>query len=249
MLEYKNCLLLKEKLNLIVGKRIYPLKNKGTGEVGMLLEKLLGITANSFPIADLNGIELKVNSINSTYPITLFSCVFDGPDLFELKRIIDKYGMNVNNEFNSKVLYVHAYSNFFSAWGRFLMFKLSFDDNHSKLFLTIAHSNKKIIEKKAYWEYSTLFSILERKLKIVCFISSKRSYIGGVSFVEFVDYKFLKLKSFDDFIMCLRTGKVFVNINCGIYKFGSRMGHSYNHGVLFQIKKEHIFDLFDSLDI
>lgn len=244
-MENKSYKELKEKLDDIIKKSIYPLKGKGSGECGMLLEKLLGIEANSFSVADIDGIELKVHSINSLHPITLFSCTFDGPNLFEIRRIVERYGMNVNGCNSCKILYVRVSAIKFFNWGRYLKFKLYLDDKTQKLFLIVAHSNGKIIEKKSYWEYSTLFSILERKLKQVCFVSIKTSYVGGVKFVEFIDYSFFKLKSFDHFIFGLKTGKIIINIKYGAYKYGERKGMPYDHGISFQINKEDINILFD----
>ena len=60
--------------------------------MGLLLEEKLGLESNSFSVADINGIELKVLKKNSIYPITLFNCTCDGPDFFELNRLVNSYG-------------------------------------------------------------------------------------------------------------------------------------------------------------
>lgn len=241
-----NIEVLKKKLNSIIIKDYCCIERKGFGEVGLYLEKLLGISANTFSVADFNGIELKVSNIYSNYPITLFSLSFDGPDLFELTRLVNRFGMTIP-EYDSKILYVKLSTQFFSLWGRYLKFKLINDTEREKIFCMVSNVNGKIIEKRAFWTYKSIYEVIYRKINILCIVYSKSKIVKESKYVKFCDYDFYKLKSEHEFINAICSGKITINIKCGVYKSGKLLGKSYYHGVSFQILKDDLSAIFEPI--
>ena len=66
--------------------------SKSTGSIGITFENELNRKQNSSILPDYYDIEIKCYSKYTIYPITLFSTSFDGPNQFELRRIVEKYG-------------------------------------------------------------------------------------------------------------------------------------------------------------
>ena len=243
----ENILTLRRKIDKIKTMGWIQVPRRGYGEVGLLFEGLLGVNNNDFSVPDFAGIEIKVQNRFSRFPLTLFSCTCDGPDFYEIKRIVKKYGI-INRKYgDTKFLFISLSCTAFSNWGRYLKMKLYIDHKKQKLYILIAHANGKIIEKKSYWDFSTLKECLERKLKFLCYVVSDSILLNGKKFVKYNEAYFYGLKNFDIFISLLEKGYIVVNIKCGIYKRGPKEGQSYDHGTSFQISTEAISELFEPI--
>ena len=66
--------------------------NNYTNSVGLTFESLLHKKADSMFFPDYEGIEIKCTQRFSRYPITLFTKSFDGPSLYQMNKLLDKYG-------------------------------------------------------------------------------------------------------------------------------------------------------------
>ena len=66
--------------------------SKEKNSCGLTLEYLLGKKPDSMFFPDYYGIEIKCTTRFSRYPITLFTKAFDGPSLYEMNKILEKYG-------------------------------------------------------------------------------------------------------------------------------------------------------------
>ncbi len=141
--------ILQQKLEIIMSKGWVFVPRRGYGEIGMLFENELGIENNDFPVADFGGIEIKVQKNNTRFPMTLFSNTCDGPDFFELKRIVKKYGVIDKNFHIEKSLFIRLNAKTYTYWGNYLKMKLYVDWKRQRVYIMIAHANGKIIEKRA----------------------------------------------------------------------------------------------------
>ncbi len=241
--------ILQQKLEIIMSKGWVFVPRRGYGEIGMLFENELGIENNDFPVADFGGIEIKVQKNNTRFPMTLFSNTCDGPDFFELKRIVKKYGVIDKNFHIEKSLFIRLNAKTYTYWGNYLKMKLYVDWKRQRVYIMIAHANGKIIEKRAYWDFDTLRKDLERKLQFLCYISVDSRYSHGMCLVRCINFTFYKYKSFEKFLELLSEGKILVDIKCGVYKTGPKAGKPYDHGTGFQIDKVYLNELYDTLDI
>ena len=233
------------KLELIKRKKGLNTFYNGCGRFGLSLEKELGISINDFSVPDINGIEIKTQKINSKYPMSLFNATCDGPDFYELNRLVSRFGACYSKYNNTKVLYIDLSAKEYSYWGRYLKMKLEIDYTKKKIFIVVANANGKLIEKRAYWNFSNLEESLNRKLKYLCYIQNETYYSKNKHQYKLSDVHFCSLKNFDKFISLIESGDIVVNIKYGVYKSGVKKGKSYNHGTSFRIKKDAIFDLFD----
>lgn len=235
---------LDKKIKKIKEKGLIAVPNLGSGSVGLLFEKELGLNNNDFAVSDIDGIELKVTKKASCYPISLFSCTCDGPEFFELNRLVDKFGVYDPEYKNTKILYIRLSAKNFTNWGKYLKMKLVVDYKQKKLYIMVAHTNGKVIEKRAFWDFDTLDKSLERKLRYLCYVTYRTSYINKKKYCSFDDVYYLENEGFMRFLELIESGDIFVYIKYGVYKSGCKAGRSYNHGTAFQIKKSSLFCLF-----
>lgn len=212
---------------------------------GLLFEGLLDIKPNDFSVPDIDGIEIKVSNKKSNYPISLFSCTFDGKDFFESKHFLDRFGAKDKILPSQKVMYMDVNANAFCFWGRYLKMKLHLDYKKEKLYILVSHANGKIIEKRSYWDFNTLYCALERKIKFLCLVDYISYYRNGKKYCKFSNPTLLEYRGFSYFLKLLEKGDIFVNINCGVYRSGKNVGKSCIHGFTFKIKKTALLELFN----
>lgn len=219
----------------------------GYGENGLLFEELLGIKRNDFSIPDYNGIEIKVQSKYSNYPITLFSLMLDGPEPLALQSFVSRYGAYDNLYANSKVLYITLNTKDYTFWGKTLKMRLFFDRKKQRLYIHVVHSNGKTIELKSYWELSSLYAALTRKVNKLCIIRSETNFFDSSKYIKYTEMNLFTLKSFESFKNALCDGIVSVKIKYGVYKKGPRAGSPYNHGIAFQISYSNLEKIFNKI--
>lgn len=220
-----------------------PVLERGYGSSGLLFENLLGLKNNCLQIADYNGFEIKVRSLTSKFPLTLFSMCFNNHNYEELRNFLDRYGVK-DKIYKVKTMAVVIQANQYTYWGKNLKFKLVCDRNKKKIFLLVSHSNGKIIEKKCYWDFDDLKHVLENKISNLCIVTCFWRNKYGFDFIKFIDISFFYLISFEKFIECIENGIIFVKIKCGVHKAGKYEGQQYYHGVEFQIEYDNLFKLF-----
>lgn len=239
---------LKKQLEKIRDSEAVELPLNSYVNVGLLLERKLGIPLNDFSVPDIDGIEIKVSRISSGLPITLFSCTCDGPDFFEIKRLAETYGTYDKQYKKAKVLFITLSAREFSSWGKKLKMKLHIDSARKKIFILVANANGKIIEKRAFWNFATLEDTLVRKLSYMCCCRYRIYYKNSKKICRFIEFDYLKYRGFNFFLQVLRTGLIQVNIKYGVHKFGNKKGSAYNHGTAFLIKNSALNDLFEHFD-
>lgn len=238
---------LEEKVERLKEEGWIEVPRKGFGEVGMLIESKLGLDTNSFPVADCDGVEIKVQGQNSKYPLTLFSLTCDGPDFYEMRRLINRFGIKHDTYPDIKVMFLRIKANEYTSWGRYLKFKLYIDWKLERIYIIVAHSNGKIIEKRAFWEFDSLRACIERKILNMCYITVIPIFFNSKKYVKCSDVQFYKCRGFKQFLSLIDQGKIFVNIKTGVYKTGKKAGKPYDHGVGFQISKCDFLELFEKI--
>ena len=65
--------------------------NNSTNSVGLTFESLINKIPDSMYFPDYYGIEIKCSQRFSRYPLNLFSLSFDGPELYEMNRLLKKW--------------------------------------------------------------------------------------------------------------------------------------------------------------
>lgn len=223
-------------------------QSNGYGGIGNTLENLLNIKTGNFEIPDYYDIELKTRTKNSKFAITLFSCVPDGPLLFETKRLKDKYGYPDRILKKFKVLNGSVYGNKRNNIGIKYSFKLKVDWNNKKLFLEVYDIFGIKIENQVFWDFETLETKLLRKLKILALISaSKKKYKDDI-YYNYYKMDIYLLKNFNTFLNLIEEGVISVSFKLGVYRKGKNIGDMYDHGTSFNIYERDIEKLFTLLE-
>lgn len=233
--------------NLISQKKWIKSIVNNTSGVGLTFENLLGKLPDSMFFPDYYGIEIKCTTRFSRYPITLFTKAFDGPSLYEMNKILEKYGKTdmiyidrklllCDLKFNEKVLVNNKY-----------FFELKLDYEKEKLFLFVYDLYGNLIEKDAFINFDSLRSHLKIKLSSLALIYASKKRIECVDYFRYYKMIIYELKSFDVFLKLLEENIIKVSIACRVSRSGIREGEQRNKNLVFKIPKENINDLFDEI--
>ena len=222
----------------------------GYGNAGRTFEYLLGKKeADELPVPDYYGIEIKTRAYNSKYKLSLFSTVPDGPELFETKRILQKYGYPARGMKSANVLFGYINAKKESFIGKKYQYKLDVDKKEKKIFLNIYDINNKLIERKSYWSFELLKEKLELKLQNLAIIKWKGRIINEKNYFYYQEIIFYQLKSFERFIELIEQGIITIVIKIDVYRDEKKMGQIHDHGTSFQIAEEHLALLFNTIYI
>lgn len=237
-------IILKEKLNALVSNGPIESKTSLKTEFGYYVESYLGLKKNDLPVADFCGIEIKCRNINTKYPIKLFTCEFDGDGIFLSKELYNKYAKTL---WKCKKNFYHYFGTCKYTFLKENIFgKLRVDYKNKKLMLDIV-SKGRIIENKYYWTFNSLYYHLTDKLSYLAIIEYDKLYKAGKYYYKIKNYKLYKLKSFDDFINMIASGKIVVYFSIDSNFDENDNETIHNHGIGFYIKKENIDLLFKEI--
>lgn len=237
--------LLKRKFETIKEKGWIKSSSNGRGNIGMTFERELGLIPNQFEIPDFGGIEIKTKQDETTPFLTLFSATFDGTYLFEMRRVAEMYGEYDRSFKDKKILYCSVNSLYFTRLAAGVKMKVKVCFEEKKIYLLVCDNFGNLIDKQSYWSFDLLKSKLERKLSYLALVSAKRSFAGEKEFFYYYDIKFMKLKSFEEFLRLLELGKISIYFKYGVYRSGAKVGKSCDHGTSFDIRRDDLKRLFD----
>ena len=247
---YENMKKLKEEFIKIREKGWINGVSNGFGNGGRTFEYLLGKKeADDLPVADYNGIEIKTRAYNSQYKMSLFSTVPDGPELFEIKRIVDTYGFPARELKSANVLFGNVNAKEKSFIGRHFQFQLEVNYSDKRIYLLVFNKYGKLIERRSFWSFELLRERIEIKINAMAIVKLRGRYINNEKYFSYHDIIFYRLKSFDTFLQLIEEGIITLSIKIDIYRDERRFGNIHDHGTGFQIDEDDLQLLFDRVDI
>ena len=214
---------------------------------GNFFEELLDIKSGNFEIPDFENIEIKTRKTFSKAYLKLFNATPDGNNLFEIKRIQEKYGYPHYQMKNARVFNCSIYSNESHRVGNYY-FKLKIDRDKEKLFLNIFLKNGELIDENTNWSFDLLKEKLYRKLKVLAVVDVFEKKGQGHSYYKYNNINFYQLKDFDTFIDLIDLGIIRVTFCINVFKSGKRIGQTHDHGTSFQITEKNLIKLYDKLN-
>lgn len=223
--------------------------NNWTNSAGLTLENLLGKKSDSMYFPDYNGIEIKCTQRFSNFPINLFSLAFDGPMLYQMNTILQKYGKEDVIYKDKKILIATLSCNEKTLINNSYYFKLAVSIQEEKLYLEVFDKNHNLIEKEAYINFSTIKSRLELKLSMLAMVWASKRVIDNELYFRYYKIGIYKLISFEKFLQLLQEDVIQVDIVGRVSRSGSEAGRQRNRNLVFRIKKENITKLFEPLEI
>ena len=232
-----------KKFKEIADKKWIKGVNNSTNSVGLTFELMLSKNPDSMYFPDYNGIEIKCSQRFSRYPINLFSLAFDGPNLYEMNRILLKYGKQDVIYKEGKQLQGEIYVNTYKRINN-NYFKLKIDKENRKIILSIYDLNYELIEEKAYIDFETMKIRLELKLSNVAIVYASKKVTEQNNFFRYYQITIYKLKSFETFLKLLENDYIKVAIVGRVSRSGIEKGRQRNKNIVFQIAKEYMDLLF-----
>lgn len=244
---YKNYENLIDEFKNISAKRWTKGINNYTNSAGITFESLLNKKADSMFFPDYQGIEIKCTQRFSRYPITLFSLAFDGPSLYEMNRILGKYGKNDVIYKDKKLLNIEINSNIKTIINNKCYLKIDVSKDEQKIYLSSYDLNDKLIEKEAYINFETLKQRLELKLSALALVYASKKLINNETYFRYYKIEIYNLISFEKFIELIENNIIKISIIGRISRSGNDKGRQRNKNLVFQIKKEDINKLFKTV--
>ncbi len=220
--------------NILEKDWISGVNDNSFGNVGITFERELGKSPDSTYFPDFYGVEIKCTTINSTYPLFLFSAAFDGPTFPEIDRIVEKYG-NYDQVYHNKKTLVN------SKW----YFQFSINDN--RIFLDVYDLDENLIERKSFIYIKTLYNHLMVKLQRMAIVYAMQKRVKGKKYFKYYKIDVYKLKSFSKFMYLLKNGDINASLISRISKSGIDAGRYRNKNLVFEIDKDKVYYLFDRL--
>lgn len=235
-----------DKFNEVLKKDWVPgINDKSFGNVGLTFERELGKKPDTTFFPDYYGIEVKCTTINSRYPVYLFSAAFDGPTYPEIERIIEKYGTYDYFYKNKKVLYTKVSFKEKTLVNSKWYFQFSKDKD--KIFLNVYDLDKNLIEKKSFIYIKTLYNHLMIKLQKLAMVYALQKNINGKKHFKYYKIDIYEMKEFGKFIYLLENGYITASLVSRLGRSGNDAGRYRNKNLAFAIDKEKLYFLFDRL--
>lgn len=244
--ELKN---LKKEFERIKNMGYVKATRSGPTGIGKTFEDLLRKQENSLELPDCNGIEIKTKGGYSRCYTTLFGATPQGKKEFEIERLRSTYGYPDEVYKHQKFLHASVQANCSTLVGNRFLFKLVVKYEQQKIFLLIMDRNMNILEEKAYWDFETLRTKLERKVQYMALVKAWPNNINDEVYYKYYDIDFYKLKGFVEFIRLIEDGTIRITFKIGIFRKGFRAGKLHDRGTGFEIQEIDMLKLFDKIDV
>ncbi|MDD6223436.1 MAG: MvaI/BcnI family restriction endonuclease [bacterium] len=220
-------------------------KSKGNSGVGITLESLLNKERENFEIPDYKGVELKAKCSKKENYITLF-CATPDSHLFEIKRLLQKYGYPDSQYPEFKIFNLPIYGTRKIKLNN-NYFKLVIDRKRQKIILRIYDNKFNVVDELTSWSFDMIQEKLERKLNRLALVHADRKFEHNVVYFKYKNIEFYQLTSFERFITLIEYGIIRITFRIGIHKDKQKLGKTYDHGTSFSINEYDISRLFDRL--
>ena len=246
---YDKFYILKNKFEMIKGMGWVKSLRRGSTGIGYTFESLLGKEEDSYSLPDFNGVEIKTHRRFSKSNICLFNYNPVGESSYGLMRLYNYYGYMSIKDKGVKVLNTSVYCDWIRDVGINYKFCLKIDYDNKKVFLVVFDRLGNFIEKKSFWEFSTLRDKLYSKMEYLAYIEAYNKFSSGIEYFKYNDIKFYKLRDFNTFIDLLNRDKIRVTFKVGVYTSGPRSGEINSHGTSFSIKSSELELLYEPIFI
>ena len=221
----------------------YKIKYPVPNSAGVLLEKLLGIEKNNFPIPDYDNFEIKTKFHDSSCGMSLFHAVPDSY-LFEIKRIYETYGYPSIIDPKNKVFLSSFYCTKITPLGMNVAAKLFIDWKAKKIVLKFYNFQTNTIDDKVSWSFDYLKNRINLKIHDLCLIDVLKKYKKNEMYCKFNEYHLYKYKNFNSFLKSLEYGHICIKFCINTFKSGNKIGKMHDHGTSFDIMTDKIDDIF-----
>jgi hypothetical protein len=204
---------------------------QGPTGIGKTLEDLLGISENNLGEPDFGEYELKSSRLNSKSMLTIFTCAPQPAKANTYLRLKYGYSSSAYNN-NEKVLHSTLNALSFTPIAD-TGYKLKITCKGSRLYI----ANETEVEN-VYWDSELLRKTFNKKYKHK-FVYVKAEARGDQEVEEFryVSAHAVSGFDYDEFLLLLEQGKIYVDLRIGQYHSGKNLGKTHDHGTAFRIRE------------
>ena len=214
--------------------------------VGNTFEELLGKKMDEFSYPDYDGIEIKCQRVDTSYPFTLFGLAPWGESVPEIERIRRKYGyFDFDPDDKKKINAEFLYDKNILICNRYY-FNLDICVAEEKIYLVIYDYNHNLLERISYWSFSDIKEKLNVKLQYMAYIYSASQKFDGVEYFKYFRMECYQNPSFDKFLDLIRRNIISVSFTTSSVKYGPSEG-KMKASVYFRIHRGDIIKLFEKV--
>ena len=223
------------------------INNNLYNSAGLTLENQLGKNPDSMFFPDYYGVEVKCTQRFSRYNISLFSLVFDGPDLYESNYLLETYGIRDNVYHEHKKLIVNLKLNRkVLVYGKYY-FELKTDYDSKKIFIRIYDNELNFLEDRAFIFFDSLEQRLRVKLRYLALFYASKTVSNDNFYFRYYKLECYKYKGIGAFIKCIEEKDISVALILRFAKSGKDFGKNKNKSMQFSIRKKSLEELFDQI--
>lgn len=219
---------------------------KGTTGIGYTFETLIGKKEETFPIADFQGIEIKVKRRYSKGNITLFNAAPDN-EVYATKRIYKQYSIQNKNFNYYNTFMINVKTTEMKKYGKHL-FNLSVDYNNKIIRLNIYDLNKNLIENKISWSFELIKEKINLKIKNLAIIKADIKKENEKTYYKYYHISFYEIKGINEFIKLIEEGIISITFKISVDLSQKKFGEMKNHGIGFDINEKEINKLYNIKD-
>ncbi len=223
-------------------------RGRGTSQIGITYELLLGKEPENFEWPDFYGIEIKTHTKNSykSRPLSLFRATPDNT-FFEVKRLVNEYGIQDRNNPEFKSFYLNVSCCRRNRLANGYQYQLVLDRKNEELALNIYDTNGILVDSKVRWSFKMLEEKLMRKLSYLAYVQAEKKIENQSTYFKYDLPILYRLRGFETFLSLIEKSVVFVTFSVGVYKGNYRYGEIYDHGTIFRIYPNKLPYLFENL--
>lgn len=219
---------------------------KGTTGIGYTFETLIGKKEETLPIADYQGIEIKVKRRYSKGTITLFNAAPDN-EIYATKRIYEKYSVQNKNFNYYKTFMINVSANEKKKYGKHL-FKLSIDYKKKLIEMNIYDLAGNLIENNISWSFKLINEKIKMKIANLAIVKADIKEENNEIYYKYYHISYYEIKGINTFIKLIETGVISITFKISVDLSMKKFGEMKNHGIGFDINEKNIKKLYNLKD-
>lgn len=222
-------------------------RRKGNTGIGKTFEDLLDKEEDNLAEPDLFDIEVKTHDEDSNSMITLFTKSPTNPRGAN-KYLRENYG--ALNEDGIRTLH-QTVSAKQKTNSQLFDFDFSIEVDRSSRRVNICVFNKlgELIDNHIFWSFEDLQKQLEKKLKKIALVSGNKKEESGKVYYKYNQVQLVTGLNIDNLILAIENGDLKIDIRIGVYRTGSKMGQTHDHGTGFRISDSNLLKYADVVAI
>ncbi len=219
-------------------------RSNNTG-IGKTFEDYIGVVENNLDEPDLFGYEIKSHREDAGSYITLFTKSPDFPKKANT-YLRDTFGTPYEENPDLNKLHTSMFASKYNSYNERLSFRLLNDRCAQTVRIGVFdYETKTLIDSSVGYSYSSLATILQRKLKCLFYVSAQRRRDdNGCEEFYFDRADIFTDPSLENFLNLIDEGLIMYDIRIGSYSSGAKYGAPHDHGSGFRILEGNIHLLY-----